>query len=96
MIAKLCGRDLVTPSQLRRNLVVSGINVTALKGLQFHVGEVLLEGTGDCPPCSRMEENLGPGGFQAMRGHGGITAMVLAAGRIHIGDRVAAERAAPV
>jgi MOSC domain-containing protein YiiM len=50
--------------------------------------EVLLEGSGLCAPCSLMEYNLGPGGFNAMRGHVGITAVVLAGGTIQIGDQV--------
>ena len=47
---------------VRRNLVVSGINLLTLKGKQFHVGDVLLGYSGPCEPCSRMETVLGPGG----------------------------------
>jgi MOSC domain-containing protein YiiM len=78
----------VTAGALRRNLVVRGINLLALRQARFRVGGALLEGTGSCDPCSRMEEVLGPGGFNAMRGHGGITARVLEAGVIGLGAEV--------
>ena len=90
VVAALCGLDEVTPQMLRRNVAVSGISVLALKDRRFRIGEVVLEGSGPCEPCSRMEWNLGPGGYNAMRGHGGITARVIEAGTIHIGDRVEA------
>ena len=73
---------------LRRNIVVSSINLLALKHQQFQVGEVLLETTGIYVPCSRMEENLGAGGYNSMRGHGGITAKILQGGQIKLGDTV--------
>lgn len=82
-------RDEIPPELLRRNLVVSGINLLALKGTKFRIGSCVLEWTGSCDPCSRMEENLGPGGLNAMRGHGGITARVIIGGPIAIGDEVA-------
>ena len=82
-------KDKIHPSELRRNIVVSGINLLALNERQFTIGEVILEMTGKCHPCSRMEENLGEGGYNAMRGHGGITAKVIKGGFIQIGDQVA-------
>lgn len=85
----LLGHATVAPDTLRRNVVVAGINLLALKQRRFRVGDVLLEGTGACHPCSRMEEALGAGGYNAMRGHGGITARVIDAGRINRGDEVA-------
>lgn len=91
-VAALAGISSVAPEQLRRNLLVSGISLQALKNRRFRVGAALLEGTGDCHPCSRMEENLGQGGYQAMRGHGGITARVLESGVIRVGDAVKPER----
>ena len=85
MLAALTGHDHIPPEWLRRNIVVSGINLFALRDRRFAVGDVILEGTGTCPPCSRMEKTLGAGGFNAMRGHGGINARVLSGGEIQIG-----------
>jgi len=80
------------PGLIRRNVVVRGINLLALKDKKFWIGEVLLAYTGSCHPCSRMEENLGPGGYNAMRGHGGITARILQGGIIKLGDVVKPEQ----
>lgn len=92
-IASFLHREQVRPADLRRNIVVSGLNLAALKGRRFSVGEAVLEATGECHPCSRMEETFGPGGYNAVRGHGGITARVLTGGQIQIGDPV--ERLGP-
>lgn len=79
----------IDPQLTRRNMVVSGINLLALKDKEFHIGsEVILAYTGLCHPCSRMETNLGAGGYNAMRGHGGITAKVIRGGQIKKGDQV--------
>jgi MOSC domain-containing protein YiiM len=86
-VEKMLDRSL-DPGALRRNIVVSGINLLAFTDRKFYLGEVLLEMTGHCYPCSRMEENIGPGGYNAMRGHGGITAQVIEGGRLRVGDEV--------
>lgn len=87
-IASYLGLETVTPQQLRRNIVVSGLNLLALKDKRFRLGTALLEMTGECHPCSRMEETFGPGGYNAVRGHGGITARVLESGEARLGDPV--------
>jgi MOSC domain-containing protein YiiM len=89
-VASFMQMPYLDPGLLRRNIVVSGINLLALKDKQFQIGEATLEMTGPCHPCSRMEENLGPGGYNAMRGHGGITAKVVKEGVIRVGDSVSA------
>jgi MOSC domain-containing protein YiiM len=88
VIASLSGLAQVSPATLRRNLVVSGLPLMALKGRRFRIGGVLLEGTAPCDPCSRMEAALGAGGYNAMRGHGGLCARILEGGVITLGDAV--------
>jgi MOSC domain-containing protein YiiM len=94
VINSLMGRphdQPVRPQDLRRNIVVSGINLFSLKGRRFRIGQAIFETSGWCQPCARLENNLGPGTFQAVRGHGGITARVLQSGIIRLDDRVNVE-----
>lgn len=86
--ASFLGKENIDPNLTRRNIVVKGLNLNALKGRKFRIGTAVLEMTGFCYPCSRMEENLGVGGFNAMRGHGGITCRVVETGKIKIGDKL--------
>jgi MOSC domain-containing protein YiiM len=86
VIASLSGHHSIAPANLRRNVVVSGLPLLALIGKQFQIGDVLLEGTDHCDPCSRMEAALGQGGFNAMTGHGGICARIITGGNIAVGD----------
>lgn len=87
-IGSYLGRGPVAPEILRRNLVVSGVNLAALKGREVQVGEAVLRFTVICAPCSRMEEALGKGGYSAVRGHGGWCAEVVRPGRVALGDAV--------
>lgn len=86
----LLGTGAVDPALVRRNLAVSGIDLAALVGRRFAVGEAVLEGTGPCRPCAHMDEALGPGGRDALAGRGGLTARVIQGGHIRLGDPVRA------
>jgi MOSC domain-containing protein YiiM len=90
VIAALAGHASVAPALLRRNVVVSGIPLVALKERRFRLGTMVLEGTEPCDPCSRMEEALGAGGYNAMRGHGGLCARIVEGGRVAVGDTLEA------
>jgi MOSC domain-containing protein YiiM len=87
-VVGILGKSGVRAADLRRNVLVSGINLLALRDREFRIGEVVLGGSGPCEPCSRMEEVLGEGGYNAMRGHGGSTARILTGGMIRAGDAV--------
>lgn len=88
VIAACLHRPAIEPEVVRRNIVVSGMNLLALKDKSFHIGDAVLAFSGLCHPCSKMERALGAGGYNAMRGHGGITARVLKPGLIRLGDTV--------
>lgn len=88
LIAAFARSGPLDPVDLRRNLVVSGINLLSLKNATLRVGDALIQIVGPCAPCSRMEEVIGPGGYAAMRGHGGMTARILEGGAIRVGDAV--------
>ena len=87
-IAAFLGREVVAPGELRRNVVTRGVNLDALKDRRFRLGGAVLEATGACHPCTRMEVILGRGGYNAVRGHGGITARVVQGGRFGLGDAI--------
>ena len=88
VIGAMLGRDAIAPEILRRNLVVTGINLTALRGRRVQIGAAEVEVTTLCAPCSRMEMALGSGGYSAMRGHGGWCAQVVTQGDISLGDEI--------
>ncbi|MEO6137038.1 MAG: MOSC domain-containing protein [Luteimonas sp.] len=90
VIAALAGHAAVAPATLRRNLVVHDIPLIALKDRRFRIGNVVVQGTGPCDPCSRMEAALGAGGYNAMRGMGGICVRIVEGGTLRRGDAVVA------
>jgi MOSC domain-containing protein YiiM len=88
VITAIVGRE-ATAYLSRRNLVVSGLNLNALRGAFLQLGPTAaIEITGPCAPCSRMEQALGKGGYNAVRGNGGWCATVLQPGRLSVGDEV--------
>ena len=92
----------LTPGDTRRNLVTAGIDLPALVGRWFTVGDALLFGVKRCPPCTHLERLTGARLVKAMVHRGGINAAVFAGAPIAEGavvrpvtDEEAARRGAP-
>ena len=78
----------LTAGDTRRNLVTTGIDLPALVGQWFRVGEALLFGMKRCPPCTHLERLTGVRLVKAMVDRGGINAAVFAGGTIAEGSLV--------
>jgi len=92
----------LTPGDTRRNLVTTGVDLAALVGQWFTVGDALLFGMKRCPPCTHLERLTGVRLVKAMVHRGGINAAVFAGGPVTEGALVrtvsvaeAARRGAP-
>lgn len=81
------GIDL-TPAETRRNVVTRGVDLPALLGKRFLIGEVECVGMRDCPPCAHLESLTHPGVHAALEGAGGLRAEIVTAGTLHVGDAI--------
>ena len=84
-------RDGVTIAahETRRNLVTEGIDLDELVGRTFAVGDVVLRGVRECPPCKYLQEVTRPGVLGALENRGGLRADIVRDGVIRVGDEVA-------
>ena len=101
VVAALLGRGVgaVTPTRLRRNLVVSGVNLLAILHRRPHArpllrfgAEVLIEVTDACEPCGWLELSVGRGAVTAMHGHGGVCGRIVEGGMLRVDDPVTEAR----
>lgn len=93
-VAAQLGRP-VPPELVLRNLLMQGADLDALRGHRFRIGRVLLEGTGECAPCTKMASSFGSGALEAFAGRGGLCARILEGGVLRVGDALRVEPAAP-
>ena len=66
------------------------MDLDALVGHRFRVGEVELRGERPCEPCRYLDRVTGQPAKAALRGRGGLRATVLTGGRLRVGDLVVA------
>jgi MOSC domain-containing protein YiiM len=88
-------RITLTAGEHRRNLTTRGARLADFLGQRFRVGEVLLEGVKDCPPCEHLEALVGKPVMRPLVNSGGLRARVVEGGTIHVGDSIALEIRAP-
>lgn len=85
-IEKCLGISVENFAQFRRNAVVSGVDLNALVGRTFSVGDVKLYGTEQCKPCFWMDESIGEGANAALENRGGLRCHILSSGSIACGE----------
>jgi hypothetical protein len=69
----------------RRNVLTRGIDVNALVGRTFRIGDVLCAGRRLCEPCVHLDRLSGPGLLRPLIHKGGLRADVLTDGEIRLG-----------
>jgi len=74
--------------ETRRQLTVRDVDVNALVGKRFRVGEVECFGVELCEPCSHLEKMTRPGIIKELAHRAGINADILVGGVIRVGDPV--------
>ncbi len=75
-----------SPAILRRNVIVSGIELNELIGQTFDLQGVSFRGMCECKPCYWMDEAFSPGAEAWLKGNGGLRAQILTDGWLEAGD----------
>jgi MOSC domain-containing protein YiiM len=85
LMSETFGLTNKSPGVLRRNLIVSGIDLMELIGADFELQGVQFRGTAHCAPCYWMDTAFAPGAEKFLDGRGGLRARILTDGRISLG-----------
>jgi MOSC domain-containing protein YiiM len=71
---------------LRRNVIVSGVDLHCLIGREFILQGVHFRGTGHCKPCYWLDQAFAPGTERFLKQNGGLRAEILTDGTIAVGE----------
>ncbi|MEY2559319.1 MAG: hypothetical protein QOE34_2744 [Verrucomicrobiota bacterium] len=85
-LAENIGLTNKSPGVLRRNVIVSGVDLHELIGEEFSIQGVRLHGSGHCKPCYWMDQAFAPGTEDFLKENGGLRAKILTDGAIAVGD----------
>ena len=75
-------------SDLRRNIITTGVSLNDLVGEVFSIGDVSLKGLRLCEPCQHLAETVNTLFLPHMIGRSGLRAQILSSGKIHKGDSI--------
>ena len=75
-----------TAAHARRNLVTEGVDLNALVGREFFIGDVRIRGLRLCEPCNYLAKTTFPEMLKGLVHKGGLRAQILSEGRIRVGD----------
>jgi MOSC domain-containing protein YiiM len=78
----------LSAAESRRNVLTRGIDLNALVGERFTVGEVECVGVELCEPCDHLQSLTKPGVLRGLVHRGGLRADIVRGGRIAVGDAV--------
>ena len=89
-VQRALARDDLSPTLMRRNIVVEGIPLNQLLGQEFSMVDsagaaVRFRGASHCAPCAWMDAALGAGAWQLLKGRGGLRARILTDGVLGCG-----------
>jgi MOSC domain-containing protein YiiM len=82
----------IEPRESRRNVVTRDVDVNALVGKQFRIGDVVCRGVELCEPCTDLQAMTKPGVIKGLLHRGGLNADILSDGEISVGDAVVADQ----
>jgi MOSC domain-containing protein YiiM len=86
-VARETGLDL-DAGRSRRNIVTTGVRLGELVGKTFRIGTAVFRGERLAEPCGLLEQRIGPGLIEALRGRGGLRADVIQEGALRVGDAI--------
>ncbi len=85
--AQNCGRTF-TAKDARRNIVTEGVDLNALVGCEFSIGEVVLRGIRLCEPCNHLAKITFPEVLDGLAHKGGLRAQIVTGELIRVGDPI--------
>jgi MOSC domain-containing protein YiiM len=79
---------VLSAAETRRNVLTRGVDVNALVGKRFRIGDVECLGVELCEPCSHLQSLTQPGVLKGLVHRAGLNADILSDGDIAVGDAV--------